>query len=324
MPLSAAATRAALADETLNPDIVAANSPQVVHVTLRMGAGITVAPDGLRTLLRRAFGGATEVRAHQSGMGATSPRQGKQILHVLGRDAAAKYGRERAQYLPNPYFLTDVSGWTGKELTGASQVSSGGETVARSTAQRVIGPASALVTTNGSAANEGISMAAVSDPYLPAGGAASASVRFGGFVRSESGTSNVRCFVDEFQADGTTFVARTTGTSTAPSTTWQELTGTRVCTRGNKLRAGIEKVGTVAESFYVAGMHLFDASAGNTLYNVAIPNEAAGYAELEFDLVFDGVRFMPEALYDALDFTYPTISTMRDQLSHGIYTLTID
>lgn len=321
MPLTAAATRAALADEALNPDIAAGGGQRSVKLIVRVASGAgTFGPSDLRTLLRRAFGGVTSLK-HPTAAVLTS--QHSYQLYFLGREAAQRYGLYRANFVPNNLFLTDTSGWTNKELTGASQVTTGGDTIARSTAQKVLGPASLLVTTNGSAANEGCSMSAVSDALLFSRGLASASVRFGAMVRIDSGTGTVRPFIDEFQSDGTTFVARTTATAVTPTTTWQEVTSTRTCTAGNKIRVGVEKSGTVAESFFVGGVFAFEAAAGNTLPGGPTA-ETGGYFDMEFDLVFDGVHFSPEALYDAFDFVYGTVASSRDQLSHNVFELTLD
>jgi len=63
------------------------------------------------------------------------------------------------------------------------------------------------------------------------------------------------------------------------------------------------------------------AAATNTAVddNVKNPDQNQSRTIVHATLIFDGVTFVPDNLYDALDLQYGTVSTEKDDMARGTY-----
>jgi hypothetical protein len=307
-PLTAAATRTALADNQLNPETPPFVGRRIVHLYLKAKQGKTIPMNvntaGVRAALRELYG-AGFVSALTGG---SVDRQDLELL-VVSADRASEYGSgfSASNLVSNGVPVTDNDGWT--------QHGGGTTTFARSTAETLIGPASILIDTDGLAANQG---AYLLSPASPASALTKAeSHRASCWILDSAGSGAVRLFIEERNAADSSQVGKSNSTNVTPSATWQQATVARTCAAGNRIRVGVETSGTSDRAHFVVGV------------NVALVRDLLG-ADLTSDmtahlvLVFDGVQFVPELLYDALDANLAgTLSTDKDQLSHDVIQLTL-
>lgn len=309
-PLSAAATRIALADNALNPEDLRTYR-RVVHLSLKAAQGKTIPLNAttasIRAALRDAFGAgfSTVLTASEA---SAAGRGSQELLIVSAARAVEAYGANQSpsNMVANGNPVVDNAGW--------AQSGTGTTTFARSTAQTLIGPASILIDTDGGATFQGAYLLSPATPLTKA-----ATYRVSGWCRDSVGAGTVRLFIEERSADDSSQIGKSTSGAITPSTTWQQLTSTRTCAAGSRLRVGWETVAASDRAFHVAGLCVAD-SAGTGL---GTPDIVSGQTA-HFALVFDGIQFIPELLYDALAANLSgTLSTDKDTLSHDNIQLTL-
>jgi hypothetical protein len=316
MSLSAAATRARLLDPVTNPRKNVAGG-LVVPITLRFNVASNM--DVVRQALRYIWGEPYYMRGNAFGiMGAGfvgGAAKSSERMHIspiflgsgyLDANEIASVPLNPSNTVRNPHFRDNVAGWT---TVGA------GTTLVRDTSQHNFGPASGFIDT-GNNASDGVYYQTT---RLTKG--ATATWRMWGWARIAVGATNVRGYIAEYQSDGTTLIGKTNTTAAALNTTWQLFTTTRAGVLGGSIiRVGIEKVGTVDETFHIGGFGAAPSAQGGDLASSNII-QAGQTLHIDAKLVANagGLEIDPAIIYDGFDAAFGTVSTDKDDLAYGDY-----